>query len=104
MVRDLQIPYAWRTIIDGDAPPKRLYILTELAEHPHMVGFNGGAKRQLLDAAASAVVVHQLDAFHVLWEISPGPDPTQLQFEEIPDLSVRPAPSQHRQRRTDLPI
>lgn len=72
MTSEIQIPYAWKIIVEGDASPKRLYILTALPEHSHTFGFDAAAKRDLLNAATSAAAAHDLDAFHVLWEITPA--------------------------------
>jgi hypothetical protein len=99
MAVDISIPYAWKTIVEGDAQLKRLYVLTTLAEHPHIVGFDADAKRKLLDAAASAAAAHELDAF-ALWEISPARDPSQV-FEPLPNRRVGPALDHPRRRRTD---
>jgi hypothetical protein len=72
MTCEIQIPHAWRIIIEGDASPKHFYVLTALPEHPHTFGFDASAKRELLDAVAAAAATHVLDAFHVLWEITPA--------------------------------
>jgi hypothetical protein len=72
MTGEIQIPFAWRIIVEGDASPKRFHVLTALPEHPHTFGFDAGAKRDLLDAVASAAAAHKLDTFHVLWEITPA--------------------------------
>jgi hypothetical protein len=72
MTGEIQIPYAWKIIIERDASPKRLVVLTALPEHPHTFGFNAGAKSDLLQAVASATAAHNLDTFHVLWEITPA--------------------------------
>jgi hypothetical protein len=47
-------------------------MFSPLPEHPHTFGFDAGAKRDLLDAFASAAAAHELDTFHVLWEITPA--------------------------------
>ena len=72
MTGEIQIPYAWKIIIESDASPKRLCILTALPEHPHAFGFDASAKSELLNAAASAAAAHGLDTFQVLWETMPA--------------------------------
>ncbi len=72
MVGDIQVLYAWRIIVEGDASPRRLYVLTARPEDPHTFGFDAAAKRDLLDAVAAAAAAHELDLFHVLWEITPA--------------------------------
>jgi hypothetical protein len=101
MASDIAIPYAWRTIVYGDAPFKCLYVLTTLPQHPHIPGFDAEAKSKLLAAAASAVAAHELDAFLVLWEISPARGSSQV-FGPFPNRRVRPALDHPRRRRTDV--
>jgi hypothetical protein len=101
MDSDIRIPYAWRMIVEGKAPLKRLYVLTALAEHPHMVGFDASAKRELLKAAAEAAAVQELDTFRVLWEISPVHSPTENRHER---RSVRSALDHPHRRRADRPL
>lgn len=102
MIADTQIPHAWQTVVDGDAPLKRLYILTTLAEHPHMAGFDPTAKKELLEAAASAVAAdNELQAFQVVWEIRPARDPLRVWPREVPDRREKATQQQFRRRRTD---
>jgi hypothetical protein len=102
MADDISIPYAWKTIVGGDAQIKRLYVLTTLAQHPHILGFDAEAKSKLLAAAATAAAARELDAF-VLWEISPAHGSSHL-FDPFPNRRVRPALDHPRRRRTDVQI
>lgn len=101
MASDIAVPYAWRAIVCGDVPFRRLYVLTTLPKHPHIPGFDADVKKELLDAAASAASAHGLDAV-VIWEIRPTSDPACVS-EWFQTRRARPARKNHpRRRRTDF--
>src|ERR1700744_1838034 len=100
MASAITVPYAWGTIVCGDDPFRRLYVLTTLPKHPHIPGFDADAKKALLGAAASAASAHGLDAV-VIWEIRPTSDPACVS-EWFQPRRAGPARNHPRRRRTDF--
>lgn len=99
MVPDLAIPYAWKTVVETDEKIRRLYVLTTLAQHPRVPGFDAEAKRKLSKAATTAAAEHALEVF-VLWQISPPPDVAQ-HFDAFLNHRAQPVLDHHRRRRND---